>query len=129
MNSLTAMRQEANKNLAGAASNSPTVKAIRAARNLGTVTSWPNVVGRLFGQVEQRAIQRDMSRIIDNLFTPDGMKYLEEMSKYSPGSVRMVNATGQIIGRSLPNPLAPEAGAANPLLQLPAPPASAAVGR
>jgi hypothetical protein len=129
MNSLTAMRQEANKNLAGAAGNSPTVKAIRAARNLGTVTSWPNVIGRLFGQVEQRAIQRDMSRIIDNLFTPDGMKYLEEMSKYSPGSVRMVNATGQIIGRSLPNPLAPEAGAANPLLQLPEPPASAAVGR
>jgi hypothetical protein len=129
MNSLTAMRQEANKNLAGAASNSPTVKAIRAARNLGTVTSWPNVVGRLFGQVEQRAIQRDMSRIIDNLFTPDGMKYLEEMSKYSLGSVRMVNATGQIIGRSLPNPLAPEAVAPNPLLQLPAPPPLAAVSR
>jgi hypothetical protein len=70
-----------------------------------------------------------MSRIIDNLFTPDGMKYLEEMSKYSPGSMRMVNATGQIIGRSLPNPLAPEVAAPNPLLQLPAPPPLAVGGR
>ena len=128
-NSLTAMRQRANETLLGTASNSPTVKAIRAARNLGTVTKWPDVFGRLVGGVEQRAIQRDMSRIIDNLFTPDGMKYLEEMSKYSPGSARMVNATGQIIGRSLPNPLAPEAGAANPLLVLPAPPSPPSVGR
>jgi hypothetical protein len=129
MNSLTAMRQEANKNLTGAASNNLTVSAIRAARNLGTITKWPDVFGRLVGGVEQRAIQRDMSRIIDNLFTADGMKYLEEMSKYSPGSMRMVNATGQIIGRSLPNPLAPEAAAPNPLLRLPAPPASAAGSR
>jgi len=129
MNSLTAMRQEANKNLTGAASNNLTVSAIRAARNLGTITKWPDVFGRLVGGVEQRAIQRDMSRIIDNLFTADGMKYLEEMSKYSPGSMRMVNATGQIIGRSLPNPLAPEAAEPNRLLMLPAPPSSAAGGR
>ena len=129
MNSLTDMRANAKGALAAASENNGTVKTIRALRNLGTITKWPDTFGRLLGGVEQRAIQRDMSRIIDNLFTLDGMKYLEEMSKYSPGSMRMVNATGQIIERSLPNPLAPEAVAPNPLLQLPAPPVSAVGGR
>jgi hypothetical protein len=101
-NSLTATRLNARGALAGAAENQTNVKAVDT---LATIL-WPfrvaDIGTHLTSGLRQYVVQKNMDRIVGRLFSPDGLQMLEAMSRYSPGSLRAVQAGAQIVTRALP---------------------------
>ncbi len=119
MNSLTATRQNARGLLSGAAESQGNVRAVDAVATILSPFRWGDLGARVLGGTRQRVVQSNVGRIVDHLFSPDGLQYLEAMSTYSPRSQRAIEATAQLVTRASPSLLA--GGEPN---RLPPPPAN-----
>jgi hypothetical protein len=114
MNSLTATRLNAKGALGSAAENQANVRAIGAAQTLLSPPRLIDLPGRMLEGVRQGMAQRNLRGIVGHLFSPDGMAYLEAMSRVSPGSQRAIETTAQLLTRNPHLLAAPEATSNNP---------------
>lgn len=80
----------------------------RLLRGLGKTLSpdVANVVRDGLNRVADWRNARNVAGVIDNLFSPQGLQYLEQMARLNPASRRAIVATGQFLAQS--------AGAAQP---------------
>lgn len=117
MNSLTATRQNARGALQAAGEQQGNVRALDAAATALAPFRWFNdLAPRMLSGVRQRMVEGNVQRIVGHLFSPDGLQYLEAMSRYSPGSLRALEATSQAVSRVSPNLLgSPSTTENNPL--------------
>lgn len=73
----------------------------RLLRGVGTVFSDQvlSVVRRGLGGIADWRNARNVAAVIDNLFSPQGLQYLEQMARLSPASRGAIVATGQFLAR------------------------------
>lgn len=73
----------------------------RLLRGIGTTLS-PNVANVVrdgLGGIADWRNARNVAGVIDNLFSPQGLQYLEQMARLSPASRGAIVATGQFLAR------------------------------
>jgi hypothetical protein len=96
-NSLTAQRLGGQEALR-AAGEDATNRALRAAGNVAS----PEVLSlarRGLNSIADFRNARNVSAVVDNLFSPDGLRFLEDMASLRPNTQRAILAVGQQIGR------------------------------
>lgn len=122
MNSLTATRSAAQSGLRSAAENQGNVKLIDMIGAAFSPKSYANVGNALLSGAREGAVQGNTRRIVGALFDGDGLKYLEAMAQYAPGSLKAGNATARLLARAAPPMIGAPATAASG--QSPPPPAN-----
>jgi hypothetical protein len=75
--------------------------ANRLLRGIGRTLSpdVANIVRDGLNRVADWRNQRNVAGVIDNLFSPQGLQYLEQMARLNPSSRRAIVATGQFLAR------------------------------
>ena len=96
-NSLTAQRLGGQQAMQAAGEDSTN----RLLRGVGSTLSpdVANVVKNGLGRIADWRNARNVAGVIDNLFSPEGLQYLEQMARLSPSSRRAVVVTGQFLSR------------------------------
>lgn len=87
----------------------------RLLRGVGAATSPEvlNVVKNGLNGIADWRNGRNVAAVIDNLFSPQGLQYLEQMARLNPASRRAIVVTGQFLGRGA-NAAAPGTPSAPP---------------
>jgi hypothetical protein len=96
-NSLTAQRLAGQEALRAAGEDT----ANRLLRGVGSTLS-PNVANIVrdgLNRVADFRNARNVSAVIDNLFSPEGLQYLEQMARLNPASRQAIVVTGQFLAR------------------------------
>jgi hypothetical protein len=106
-NSLTVQRQGGQEALRAAGEDGFN----RLLRGVGTVFSDQvlSVVRRGLGGIADWRNARNVAGVIDNLFSPQGLQYLEQMARLNPSSRAAIVATGQFLARGAAADEAPSA--------------------
>jgi hypothetical protein len=97
MNSLTAPRQAGAENLEQAATQGS--MAAITSRGQRWAENPLRIIGDAIGAMGQRSKDRALTGIVDRLFSPDGIKYLQSMSRVPPLSQRGLSATANFLGQ------------------------------
>lgn len=97
-NSLTAMRGNAQAALSEAAQDTGT-RALAVAERATSPIRFADTLGSIFEWVKQGRIDRNASRIVDNLFSPDGVAYLEQMARMGPNTKQAATLTSYFLTR------------------------------
>lgn len=101
-NSLTAMRTNAGQSFEAAAANTPGNNLLGAIGKIGSPGAWFRGAQTITDPLQAMNTQRNMQRVIGNLFTPNGMSMLEGMAQVTPGTNKATSAVMQILSRSMP---------------------------
>lgn len=96
-NSLTAQRIGGQQAMQAAGEDSTN----RLLRGVGSMLSpdVANVVKNGLGRIADWRNARNVAGVIDNLFSPEGLQYLEQMARLNPSSRRAMVVTGQFLSR------------------------------
>ena len=97
-NSLTAMRGNAQAALSEAARDTGT-RALAVAERVTSPIRFADTLGSIFEWVKQGRIDRNASRIIDNLFSADGVDYLAQMARMGPNTKQAATLTSYFLTR------------------------------
>lgn len=101
MNSLTAPRQAGANALQAAAANTPGVHAMGAVETMLNPFQLAQIGGIVPGKIGSFLTQRNLGNISQRLFSPDGMEYLRQMARLSPGTQRAISATTEFLGQTV----------------------------
>jgi len=108
VNSMTVQRMGGQEALreAGEDATNRTIRAVGNALSPGQLVNLPQ---RVAERVAEFRNQRNVAAVIDNLFSPDGLTYLEQMARVSPSSRRAMVLTGQFLSTGGAAAASPEA--------------------
>ena len=95
-NSLTAMRGNAQAALSEAAQDTGT-RALAVAERATSPIRFADTLGSIFEWVKKGRIDRNASRIVDNLFSPNGVAYLEQMARMGPNTKQAATLTSYFL--------------------------------
>ena len=95
-NSLTAMRGNAQAALSEAAQDTGT-RALAVAERATSPIRFADTLGSIFEWVKKGRIDRNASRIVDNLFSPNGVAYLEQMARMGPNTRQAATLTSYFL--------------------------------
>jgi hypothetical protein len=99
MNSLTDMRKNAGAALDAAGANNPISRATAIGANVVSPWRLPDIGAKGLDAINRWAQGRTVQSIVNNLFSPDGLRYLQAMSRVSPRSQQAIELTGQLVAR------------------------------
>jgi hypothetical protein len=97
INSLTAPRQAGANALAAAAGSTPGIKAVGLLKGL-SVMRLADAPGAAADAIQSWMTARNIAKIGDYLFSPDGLKYLRAMGRLPTGA-RTIAATARFLGQ------------------------------
>jgi hypothetical protein len=98
MNSLTVQRQGGQETLRQAGEDGFN-RFLRGAGNIASPEVLSTVRRGLNGVADWRNA-RNVNAVVDNLFSPDGLRFLEEMARLRPGAQRATIAVGQFLAQT-----------------------------
>lgn len=100
-NSLTAARMAAREGLDNAASNTTANRIVRLVGALGSPQTYLLGARTLTDPIDKAITERNLSSIVDRLFSGDGMRMLEQMSRLPPTGTKSAEVGLQFLSRAL----------------------------